>query len=149
MKKTFVTNLPDESGAFLKASECFYNLGINIVRVSYNKAVDTHTLFIEVDADESLIKKATIELEKIGYIAKLNNESDVILIDVKLDDMTGDLVKMLKLINEYNFNISYIDTHEKNKTMQHVVEKLGFKRCGIIYIEDGTPRIAYQLPDTT
>lgn len=40
-----------------------------------------------------------------------------------------------------------IDTHEKNKTMQHVVEKLGFIRCGIIYIEDGTPRIAYQLPE--
>ncbi|MBQ3226206.1 MAG: N-acetyltransferase [Clostridia bacterium] len=38
-----------------------------------------------------------------------------------------------------------IDTHEKNKTMQHVVEKLGFLRCGIIYISDGTPRIAYQL----
>ena len=119
MKKTFVTNLPDESGAFLKASECFYNLGINIVRVSYNKAVDTHTLFIEVDADESLIKKATIELEKIGYIAKLHNESDVILIDVKLDDMTGDLVKALQLINEYNFNISYIDTHEKSQGVQN------------------------------
>ena len=119
MKKTFVTNLPDKSGAFLKASECFYNLGINIVRVSYNKAVDTHTLFIEVDAEESLIKKATIELEKIGYIAKLNNESDVILIDVKLDDTTGDLVKALKLINEYNFNISYIDTHEKTQGVQN------------------------------
>lgn len=38
-----------------------------------------------------------------------------------------------------------IDTHEKNKTMQHVLEKLGFTKCGIIYIEDGTPRIAYQL----
>ena len=38
-----------------------------------------------------------------------------------------------------------IDTHEKNKTMQHVVEKLGFIRCGIIYLEDGSPRIAYQL----
>lgn len=38
-----------------------------------------------------------------------------------------------------------IDTHEDNKTMQHVVEKLGFVKCGIIYIEDGTPRIAYQL----
>ncbi len=38
-----------------------------------------------------------------------------------------------------------IDTHEKNTTMQHVVEKLGFVRCGIIYISDGTPRIAYQL----
>lgn len=37
-----------------------------------------------------------------------------------------------------------IDTHENNKTMQHVLDKLGFKRCGIIYIDDGTPRIAYQ-----
>ena len=38
-----------------------------------------------------------------------------------------------------------IDTHENNKTMQHVLEKLGFSRCGIIYLEDGDPRIAYQL----
>ena len=38
-----------------------------------------------------------------------------------------------------------MDTHEKNTTMQHVLEKLGFARCGIIYISDGTPRIAYQL----
>ncbi len=28
--------------------------------------------------------------------------------------------------------------------MQKVFEKNGFKRCGIIYVEDGTPRIAYQ-----
>jgi hypothetical protein len=28
--------------------------------------------------------------------------------------------------------------------MQHVVEKHGFSRRGIIYIADGTPRIAYE-----
>ena len=38
-----------------------------------------------------------------------------------------------------------IDTHENNKTMQHVLDKLGFVKCGIIYVDDGTPRIAYQL----
>ena len=37
-----------------------------------------------------------------------------------------------------------IDTHRDNKTMQHVVTKHGFKRCGIIYLENGAPRIAYQ-----
>ena len=37
-----------------------------------------------------------------------------------------------------------IDTHHDNKTMQHVVTKHGFKRCGIIYLENGAPRIAYQ-----
>ena len=37
-----------------------------------------------------------------------------------------------------------IDTHHDNRTMQHVVEKNGFRRCGVIYLENGDPRIAYQ-----
>lgn len=37
-----------------------------------------------------------------------------------------------------------IDTHADNKPMQHVVEKHGFHRCGIIYVSDGSPRIAYE-----
>ncbi len=36
-----------------------------------------------------------------------------------------------------------IDTHEENKVMQRAVSKEGFRRCGIIYIADGSPRIAY------
>lgn len=36
-----------------------------------------------------------------------------------------------------------IDTHHDNKVMQHVLEKNGFQRCGIIYLENGDPRIAY------
>jgi ribosomal protein S18 acetylase RimI-like enzyme len=36
------------------------------------------------------------------------------------------------------------DTHEDNKIMQHILEKNGFERCGIIYVKDGSPRIAYQ-----
>lgn len=37
-----------------------------------------------------------------------------------------------------------LDTHADNLIMQHAAEKLGFKRCGIIYCFDGSPRIAYQ-----
>ena len=36
-----------------------------------------------------------------------------------------------------------IDTHHDNRVMQKAVEKLNFRACGIIYVEDGTPRIAY------
>ncbi len=36
-----------------------------------------------------------------------------------------------------------IDTHEDNKPMQHLVEKFGFSRRGIIYTDNGTPRLAY------
>ena len=43
-------------------------------------------------------------------------------------------------------NISHIriDTHEHNKVMQKALEKQGFERCGIIYVPDGTPRIAFE-----
>lgn len=37
-----------------------------------------------------------------------------------------------------------IDTHEDNKIMQHILEKKDFKKCGTIYVNDGTPRLAYQ-----
>ena len=37
-----------------------------------------------------------------------------------------------------------IDTHEKNIPMQRCLAKHGFQRCGMIYLEDGDPRIAYQ-----
>ncbi len=36
-----------------------------------------------------------------------------------------------------------IDTHEDNQIMQHVLERNGFVKCGVIYIEDGSPRLAY------
>ena len=38
-----------------------------------------------------------------------------------------------------------IDTHEDNKVMQKAVAKQGFRRCGIIYLADGSSRIAYDL----
>lgn len=37
-----------------------------------------------------------------------------------------------------------IDTHHDNKTMQHVIEKNGFQYCGVIYLADGSPRVAYE-----
>lgn len=37
-----------------------------------------------------------------------------------------------------------IDTHENNAVMRHLLEKHGFTECGRIWVDDGTPRIAFQ-----
>lgn len=37
-----------------------------------------------------------------------------------------------------------VDTHEDNKSMQKLLEKNGFKYCGIIYLKDGAVRVAYE-----
>lgn len=41
-----------------------------------------------------------------------------------------------------------IDTHADNRVMLHLIQKLGFERCGIVYMDDGSPREAYQMLDT-
>ncbi len=54
---------------------------------------------------------------------------------------------LFDLIIEYCSNIIdhlRIDTHSDNKVMQHLIEKNGFQKCGIIYVSDGSARIAYE-----
>lgn len=41
-----------------------------------------------------------------------------------------------------------IDTHHDNLVMQQLVTRHGFVRCGIVYVSDGSPRIAYQYTAT-
>lgn len=36
------------------------------------------------------------------------------------------------------------DTHESNALMRHLLEAYGFTYCGIVYMDDGSPRRAYQ-----
>lgn len=36
-----------------------------------------------------------------------------------------------------------IDTHRDNTVMQKALAKTGFTYCGVIHVEDGTPRLAY------
>lgn len=37
-----------------------------------------------------------------------------------------------------------IDTHEDNKVMQELLEKNNYKYCGIIFLEDGSKRLAFE-----
>ncbi len=47
---------------------------------------------------------------------------------------------------EKNENLR-VDTHHDNLPMQKAIERNGFVRCGIVYMENGTKRSAYQMPD--
>ncbi|MDR2775994.1 MAG: GNAT family N-acetyltransferase, partial [Tannerella sp.] len=42
-----------------------------------------------------------------------------------------------------------VDTHHDNIVMQNILRKHGFIRCGIIYVGNGTPRIAFQRTEIT
>ncbi|MBO5369734.1 MAG: MBL fold metallo-hydrolase [Clostridia bacterium] len=128
MKKTYITSMPNRIGAFLKASRCFSALGINITRVSYNKAVDSHTLFIDAEGTEEQLKKADAELEKIGYLQDTNTKTSIVLLEFRLKDTPGSVTDILTLIDNFNFNISYISSQENGTDYQYF--KMG------LYVED-------------
>lgn len=128
MKKTYITTMPDHIGAFLKASQCFASLGVNITRVSYNKAVDSHTLFIDAEGNAQQLAEADRQLTKIGYLQNDKNDNSVVLLEFCLRDVPGSVTDVLTLINEFNFNISYISSQENGT--DHQLFKMG------LFVED-------------
>ena len=60
-------------------------------------------------------------------------------------DGSGGILKTAVSFCRQHIDYLRIDTHHDNQVMQNAVKKCGFQKCGIIYIADGTPRIAYDL----
>ena len=118
MNKTFVTMMPNHIGAFLKASKCFAKFGINITRVSYNKAIDSHMLFIDAEGTPEQLNMATKELTDIGYLSFDEENRKVVLLEFKLLDEPGSVTRVLELISDYSFNISYISSQENGTEYQ-------------------------------
>lgn len=129
MKKTFTTVMPDRIGAFLRADRCLTRLGLNITRVSYNKAIDAHMLFIEVDGTDKQLLEAEAELTRLGYLSEDNSVGGVILVEFRLRDEVGALLPVLELIDDYDLNISYISSQENGTHHQYF--KMG------LFVENG------------
>ena len=74
----------------------------------------------------------------------LNNEDYYVIHRIASDgSIHGVLACALSFAESIASNIR-IDTHNDNQTMQNQLIKNGFTYCGIIYLENGDPRLAYQ-----
>lgn len=108
--------------------------GFNFLILENNKIVATFDFIIGDDKNYSVIENgAWLNDEKYGVIHRLASN--------------GKARGVARFCFEWCFsqfpNIR-IDTHETNIAMQKVLEKLGYEKCGIIYVADGTPRLAFQ-----
>lgn len=61
----------------------------------------------------------------------------------KRKDARGVFAAMLHYVETLTDNIR-IDTHKDNAIMQHLLCTFGFHYCGVIYLSNGAPRLAYQ-----
>ncbi|MDD6051677.1 MAG: MBL fold metallo-hydrolase, partial [Clostridiales bacterium] len=127
MKRSFMTNLPDTSGAFLTASRIILAHGGNMVRASYNKAVDAHTLFLDVEGEDDALDMIEAELNQAGF---LQNSSDVkvLLVEVEVPNEPGGMIPVLETLQKRQVSISYLSSLATGKPTASL--KMG------LYIED-------------
>lgn len=74
----------------------------------------------------------------------LNNESYGTIHRLGSCERGGIFHEVMEYCSKISKNIR-ADTHKDNQIMQHLFLKEEFKRCGIIYLETGAPRVAFQF----
>ena len=90
-----------------------------------------------------LIEGEDVTYSRIEKGEWLNNEPYATIhrlaSDGSVKGLTNEVVNWCKLSHQ---NLR-ADTHQNNIVMQKALLRDGFKECGIIYVANGTPRLAY------
>lgn len=102
--------------------------------VNNGSIVGVFTLIDGIDETYNYIEGAWLNDNKYVVIHKLASSQKE----------RGILAFIINYLKSFSKDIR-IDTHHENMVMQHLLDKYGFKRCGIIYLKNKEPRIAYQL----
>ena len=99
-----------------------------------NKAVAYFTMVDGPDPTYNLITKGSwLNDDNYGVLHRIASNGEA----------KGVFKEILLYASEHYSNIR-IDTHHDNKIMQRLLEQNGFVYCGVIFLADGSPRLAYQ-----
>ncbi len=113
-KETFILAAPDRPGTLRRAATVISSYGGNIVRLSYNRAVDMRTVFLDVEAEDKALELMSNDLRSMGYMAGDRPESAVVTLGLTLRDVPGELVGLLDIIDRFDLNVSYINSVRSN-----------------------------------
>lgn len=101
------------------------------------------TLYMENDPNYRIIEEGNWKTEEpYGTVHRL-----AVAEGRRQQGLAGILYDRLeKICREKGMRGMRVDTHRDNKKMQSWIRKQGFRLCGIIYVEDGTKRDAFEKP---
>lgn len=101
------------------------------------------TLYMENDPNYRIIEEGNWKTEEpYGTVHRL-----AVAEGRRQQGLAGILYDRLeKICREKGMRGMRVDTHRYNKKMQSWIRKQGFRPCGVIYVEDGTKRDAFEKP---
>ena len=116
------------------SSEVLFRSGKAYLLLRENKAVAYFAMIDDPDPTYNSIAEGSW----------LNNYSYGVLHRIASNGETKGVFKEILFYASEHYSNIRIDTHHDNKIMQRLLEKNRFVYCGIIFLADGSPRLAYQ-----
>jgi len=126
---------PTQWGDNYPCLECItkdINDGISYVICENNVPHGVFVFFRGDDPTYFEIEGAWLNENPYGVIHRIGSDGKISGVFKALSDFAKEQIADVR-----------IDTHNDNQTMQHLLEKHGFKNCGIIHLANGQPRLAY------
>lgn len=128
MEKSLALVVPDRSGLLREVTRIFSDNGVSILRMSYNRVVDVHAVFVDVWGSSASVAAAEDELRAWRFMPGQRRVGEVRLLEFAGDNDIPPLDPIISLINRHELNITYI-TARTDGNAANVV------RVGV-YVED-------------
>ena len=161
-RKTIIEDIKNVMQIIDDAKEYFRKNGIDQWQNGYPNSdviygdIKNNSSYV-LESENRILATAMVSFEedksyKNIYDGKWLNSGDYAVIHriavnekYKGNGIASDIIKEVEnLCKENKVNSIKIDTHKDNISMQKLLEKNDFKYCGIIYLEDGRQRIAFE-----
>lgn len=115
--------------------------GHSYIIINESEVVGTFALSFDGDKNYNIIDGGKwLQNNLYGVIHRIAMKNKV-----KGKGSAGEIIRFaVEKSLEKEINSLRMDTHEENNSMRKFLEKNDFKYCGIIYLEDGNPRVAYE-----
>lgn len=109
MEKSMVLVLPDRAGKLREVLRIFSENQVALLRISYNRVVDIHTLFVDVRGTSAALSRAEEELRAWRFMLGQRSTGEICLLEVRTNNDLSVLHTALDLINRNELNITYVD----------------------------------------
>lgn len=109
MEKSLALALPDRSGSLREVIRVLSSHDVSLLRMSYNRVVDVHALFLDVFGTVAAIQAAEEELRAWRFFPGQREVGDVWLVDLALGDDLAALEPVLAIVEQQELNITFVD----------------------------------------
>lgn len=117
------------------------NKGHSYVLLKENKIVATVAISFDGEKNyDTIYEGAWLTNDTYGVIHRIAVSNNY-----KSLGLSHKIIKYTeKLCKDNNINSIKVDTHIENMVMQNLLKRNDFKYCGVIYLDDGDKRVAFE-----